>query len=143
MTERAERPERFIQRLECEFTSGDVAHRSISSDLSETGLFIRTRHGLAPGSAIDITLYLPNGSVSKLKGIVRRTIKTDFSGIKNGMGIEIIEKDDAYLEFIGSKVSGSNYVYIRCSFCGTKNKIPRAKLSLGPKCGVCKAALKI
>ena len=142
MTDKGERQERFIQRLECEFVSGGIKHRSISSDLSERGLFIRTRHGLGPGSTVDITLYLPDGKVSKLKGIVKRTIKTDFSGMKNGMGVELTERDSAYMEFVNSSLSG-DYMFIKCAYCGTKNKVPKTKLQMGPKCGVCKAALKV
>ncbi len=91
--------QRFTKRLEVTFTSGGLKYRGISSDFSSAGLFIRTQHGLTPGSVIEIEVYLPDGKVSLLKGVVRRTIKTALSMLKNGMGVELVERDPNYLEF--------------------------------------------
>jgi len=90
---------RFTKRLEVTFSSGGLKYRGISSDLSAGGLFIRTRNGLIPGSLIDIELYLPEGKAGLLKGIVRRTVKAPLT-MKSGMGIELIERDPNYLEFL-------------------------------------------
>ena len=92
--------QRFTKRLEVTFSSGGLKYRGISSDLSAGGLFIRTQNGLTPGSLIDIELYLPEGKAGLLKGIVRRTVKTPLTMLKNGMGIELIERDPNYLEFL-------------------------------------------
>jgi len=91
---------RFTKRLELTFSSGDSKFTGISSDLSEGGLFIRTQHGLTPGSLIDIEIYLPNGEVGRLKGIVRRTVKAPLAMVKNGMGVELVERNQSYLEFL-------------------------------------------
>ncbi len=53
-----------------------------------------------PGSIIDMELYLIDEKVCRLKGIVRRTVKTPLATVKNGMGIELIEKDQLYLDFL-------------------------------------------
>ena len=74
--------------------------RGISSDLSASGLFIRTQHGLTPGTMLDIQIYLTDGTVSTLKGIVRRTVKTPMAMAKNGMGIELIQRDQHYIDFL-------------------------------------------
>ncbi len=137
-----EREERFIRRLETEFTSGGVTHRGISSDLSLKGLFIRSRHGLAPDSTLDIKIYLPDGKAALAKGIVRKTVKTDSEVSKNGMGIELFETDSNYVNFIKS-FTEEEYLMITCTECRAKNKVPKAKLHLGPKCGNCKARLRI
>lgn len=34
-------------------------------------------------------------------------------------------------------------IIIRCSHCGTKNRIPKARLNQGPVCGKCKSPLSI
>lgn len=92
--------QRYRKRLETTFSSGSLSFRGISSDLSAGGLFIRTQHGFVSGTIIDLDIYLPNNRVAHLKGIVRRTVKTTMPGVKNGMGIELIERDTNYLEFL-------------------------------------------
>ena len=92
--------QRFTKRLEVTFTSAGSKYRGISSDLSGGGLFIRTQNGLTPGTIIDIEVFLPDDKRGHLKGIVRRTIKTPLSMVKNGMGVELIERDPAFLEFL-------------------------------------------
>ncbi len=92
--------QRFTKRLEVAFSSGGSRFTGISSDLSAGGLFIRTQHGLSPGNSIDIEIYLPEDKVGRIKGVVRRTVKTSLSLIKNGMGVEILDADPAYLDFV-------------------------------------------
>jgi len=175
--------QRFTKRLETIFTSGGMRFTGITSDLSAGGLFIRTQHGLVPGSFLDIEIYLPEKKVCRLKGIVRRTIKTPLTALKNGMGIELIERDQNYLEFLRRFVTGSEKpeetpfehdaansgpaaedekqgpnpqekraegeggrpetIIITCQGCNVKNRVMREKLSIGPKCGRCGAALNI
>jgi hypothetical protein len=94
--------QRCIKRLEVKFSSDNKFFTGISSDLSENGLFIRTQKGFAPGTAIDIQIFLPDGNTSIIKGIVKRTIKSSISALKNGMGIEIMEKDKSYINFLKS-----------------------------------------
>jgi hypothetical protein len=98
---------RFIKRLTATFFVDRQRCAGISSDLSESGLFIRTSRGLAVNTAITIELLLPNNKVSLLKGIVRRTIRTPISSIKNGMGIEITEKDATFTDFVRSVIGES------------------------------------
>jgi hypothetical protein len=94
--------QRFTKRLEVTFTSGGLKYRGISSDCSAAGLFIRTQHGLNPGTPIDIELFLPDGAICLLKGVVRRTVKTPLTTLKNGMGVELLDKDEHYLEFFSN-----------------------------------------
>jgi hypothetical protein len=93
---------RFIKRLETIIAIDNISFRSISSDLSENGLFIRTKRGVTVDTPIDIELSLPGNKISFLKGIVRRTIRTQVPTMKNGMGIEIIEKDKTFTDFVKS-----------------------------------------
>ncbi len=161
--------QRYTKRLEVAFSSGGSKYKGISSDLSEQGLFIRTLHGLSPGNEIDIEMYLPDDKVVRLRGMVRRTIKTSLSLVKNGMGVEIIENDPLYLSFLKTfdrgpedtaapeqmpeeKTDSANeerssatpeYVLIACDNCKVKNKVRRDRFSFGPRCGKCGAALNI
>jgi len=159
--------ERFIRRLETEFTGDNKNYRGISSDLSLNGLFIRTQHAFEPDTLVDIVIHLPDVASVRLKGKVRRSIKTPIISIKNGMGIEIIENDPQYIAFIktvypeaGKATTADDpqlktsfhkhadeplrpappppeFTIIACPRCGIKNKVNNAKLSLGPKCGKC------
>lgn len=101
---------RYIKRCEVEFVSDGITYRGISSDFSLGGLFIRTNFSLAPDAILEITIYLPDGAISKLKvKVVRgwrtaigRVMGTPIKSAKNGMGVEILEKDANYLHFIRS-----------------------------------------
>jgi hypothetical protein len=93
---------RFIKRLPVKFFIDNECLTSLSSDLSESGLFLRTNRGTNVNCVVSMQLFLPSNTVSYLKGVVRRTVRTPFSAMKNGMGIEIIEKDEAYGHFIKS-----------------------------------------
>ncbi len=154
---------RFTRRLETEFSSGGLSFKGISSDISERGMFIRTQHGFVPGTKIDIKLYLPDGSIANLKGIVRRTIKTPHYFIKNGMGVELIEVDSTFENFLSQELIGyekpssarealkqkqhanePDYRIITCPNCGVKNKVkPPANKTVRVKCGRCGAYLTI
>ncbi len=146
-----QRKQRFTKRLEVTFSSGPFSYRGILSDISENGLFIRTNHGFAPGTTIDIELVMPDNQISRLKGVVRRTVKTPLSTMKNGMGIELTKKDSTYINFIKSysdereteteKRSAPEVQIITCPSCGVKNKVSSGKLSFGPKCGRCRTPL--
>jgi len=93
---------RFIKRLETRISIDQTSFWSISGDMSESGLFIRTNRGYNVGTPIDIELSLPGNRVSFLKGIVRRTVRTPIPTMRNGMGIEIIEKDEIFRDFVKS-----------------------------------------
>jgi hypothetical protein len=94
-------------------------------------------------------------------------VKTPIVSIKNGMGIEILENDPRYINFVKSAVPDAceeqasegydpgtsdqenihelpaegppkpEFNIIACPGCGIRNKVNNAKLSLGPQCGKC------
>lgn len=94
------RSKRTIKRLEVKFISGDISYRGITSNLSEYGIFVRTTKGLAPGTVLELKLYLPSGETITLSGNVKRTVKTQLYNVKNGMGIELIDPPLKYTEFL-------------------------------------------
>jgi len=95
------RHQRFTKRLEAKFIADGESFISITSNLSESGLFIRTKRGLPPDSIVGIELIMPHGKISRLKGIVKRTAKGPLS-IKNGMGVLLLEKDETYTSYLMS-----------------------------------------
>jgi ribosomal protein S27E len=134
--------ERHTRRLETIFTTATDTFKGITSDISEGGLFIRTAYVLAPGSIIGIEIHLPDGQISRLKGRVKRSVRTALLTAKNGMGIEIIEKDLTYINLVrgikeGDAGSSEQFSILTCQNCGAKNKIRTAHKGLIPKCGKC------
>lgn len=153
-----------------EFSASDVTLKGISSDISEKGMFIRTRYPFKPGTLTEIKIYLPDGQVARVRGVVRHAFKTDIAILKNGMGIEFIERDMAFERFLEQHVLGYkprplrpyhggffktgnggvekeqkpkevNYIIIPCPSCGAKNRVREDKLDRGPKCGRCSTPL--
>lgn len=152
---------RFVRRLETEFSAEGKNYRGISSDLSRSGLFIRTNHAFSIGTLLDILIHLPDGT-SQLKGAVRRALKTPVVSLKNGMGIELTEKDASYTKFLDTffpveeeadqpaadterpDATGSvmkpdlvAYIVVACGHCNARNKVNRAKVAVGHSCGKC------
>lgn len=162
--------DRRTRRLEVKFKSckGAETYSGTTSDISESGLFVRTRYGLIPGTFVEVQIYLPDGTIAGIQGQVKRTIKTGINTFKNGMGILITEKDQNYLKLLNGQIdenTGRNdsgigqgfsempkgashaeqkieYVIVVCNGCNVKNKVAKHKLSLGPRCGKCGIILK-
>ena len=96
------RSKRVIKRLEVTFRARGHTYTGITSDVSKEGIFIRTQKGLPPGMLIEVELYMPSGELLKMQGVVKRTIKTPFQQIKNGMGIEIANPPQIFIDFANS-----------------------------------------
>ena len=159
---------RFIRRLEVEFSSRDRQYRGISSNFSLGGLFVRTNHPFAPGTIVDLTVHLPNGTAAALKGQVKMALKTPVVSLRNGMGVEIIERDPRFVDFVKSlsreespaeegdtdtasrsegapageaKPDPQDFSIISCSACGVRNRVPGSRMSQAMRCGKCGASL--
>ena len=107
------RQKRFAKRCSVEFTSDGKTYSGICKNLSLDGLFIKTRKPLGLEKIIEMIVHLPNDSTSKLTGRVTRATREPYSlvlemaGIpsKDGMGIQLMEKDANYLNFVTSLIS--------------------------------------
>jgi Tfp pilus assembly protein PilZ/ribosomal protein S27E len=165
------RHKRLIKRIEVEFCYENKNYRGIASNFSLQGLFIRTVHPFVADTKVDILLNLPDGSKSNIKGVVKNATKTKITSLRNGMGIELTEKDTNYINFIisfsndsrdnqnfegsGTKpaslnnaeiVNGNNtsvFIIVECPRCRVKNKVNKSKISFTPKCGQCGSLLSI
>jgi len=96
---------RFIKRLPAKIKTEKNSFLGITSDISENGLFLRTSRSFLPQTVLYVELTLPDNTVSSLKGIVKRNARMSVSSAKNGMGIELTEKDTAFRSLVDS-VSG-------------------------------------
>jgi len=121
-----------------------------------------------PGTVIEIDLTLPDGSVSHLKGRVKRAEKTRLNISKNGMGVELISVDENFRRFFTlefnetiahqsvstatggaapsrsatPEIDPSLTVIVTCHTCSARNRVIKSKLHLGPKCGKCGSPLQ-
>ncbi len=103
---------RYARRCEAEFAAGGVSNSGIASDFSINGLFLRTSHPFAADTVINISVHMPDGSMSSLQGKVRRAMKSSVGKVmgtpskefRNGMGVELTRRDVHYLNFIRSLI---------------------------------------
>jgi len=91
---------RFTKRFSVTFSNGEDEYNGITSNLSTTGLFIRTRKAFSPGTSIKITLELDNDRRMVLDGVVAWAVKTGVADFKNGMGVRLINIPKAYEELL-------------------------------------------
>ncbi len=98
------RHKRIIKRLNTEFSSEGSSFRGTSSNLSESGLFLRTIKPLPVDTQVEVSIQLPDNTISKLKGTVRWSLKSSQRGTasRSGMGIEISENDRHYVNFLNT-----------------------------------------
>jgi hypothetical protein len=149
-----QRHPRITKRLEVTFSSGGVKKKGILSNMSLSGLFIRTNSGFGPGTQLDIEILLSENIHSFLKGIVVRTIKNPLKKGENGMGISLVSQDETYTTFVHASlhkqgITAKNqepdpeYQIYPCPECGIKNRVSIEKILVGAKCGRCGASFTI
>ncbi len=92
--------ERKIKRFPVAFLCGTQTYRGRSSDISNSGLFIRTRKPLKPGVSVKMVLEMDNHCKIALKGISARATLTQFASFKNGMGVKLTSAPAAYEELL-------------------------------------------
>lgn len=110
LQQRAERRkhQRFIKRLPAKIKTEENSFLGITSDISENGLFLRTSRSFLPLTELHMEITLPDNTISSVKGIVKRNARMSVSSAKNGLGIEITEKDTAFRRLMDS-VSGNTH----------------------------------
>ncbi len=96
------RHKRIIKRLNTEFSSEGISFRGTSSNLSGSGLFLRTIKPLPTNAEVEVRIQLPDETISRLKGTVRWSLKSAMKTGRSGMGIEISEYDRHYVDFLNT-----------------------------------------
>jgi hypothetical protein len=99
---RKRRGRRHRRRLLTEFAPCGYAecHRGVSTSLSETGFFLKSRHVYRVGVMLEVRMSLSPERTCSLRGVVRYARKVLLMRYKNGMGVEILEGDPTYVDFI-------------------------------------------
>lgn len=80
---------------------GTVTRRALTTNLSESGLFIATSEPFFPGSHVAIDLSLP-GTSERLEGVVVWSRMADQYGRRAGMGVRLLEPSLSYRSRIQS-----------------------------------------
>jgi hypothetical protein len=91
---------RLIHKVKAEVSAGEECYTGTTVRISERGFFVRSQKSFHEGTTVNIKLWLPGGEESTLKGIVKYARSVNFLRPQNGMGIELTEKDTAYMQFI-------------------------------------------
>jgi uncharacterized protein (TIGR02266 family) len=87
---------RHTKRLTVTFSNGTSEHTGKTSNLSSSGLFIRTRKALSPGTRMKMTIELDHDRIIFLEGEVAWSLKTGLSDFRNGMGIRLYNIPEEY-----------------------------------------------
>jgi Tfp pilus assembly protein PilZ len=92
---------RKIKRLPVTFSCKTEEYTGISSNISTTGLFIRTRKSFNTGLPVNMVLELDENSKIPLTGIISRAkAKTKFETSNCGIGVQLTEAPEAYKDFL-------------------------------------------
>ena len=107
---------RLKKSCQIDFCANNETYIGVSDNFSIDGLFIKTDNLLPLQSVVSIIVHLPDGSTSKLKGMVRRVHKVSYDIVipsgqtfECGMGIQIIERDSNYMKFFISLLSSIKF----------------------------------
>lgn len=92
---------RKIKRLPVTFSCKTEEYIGISSNISTTGIFIRTRKPFNTGLPVNLVLELDENTKIPLSGVISRAkIKTKFETSNCGIGIQLTEAPEAYKDFL-------------------------------------------
>jgi hypothetical protein len=83
-------------RLPVIYSSHGLQYNGCISDISFSGLFIRTRRPFKPGVPVEISIDTESGSKVCLKGLSVRANNYGVVCAKNGMGIKLDSQPEAY-----------------------------------------------
>ena len=82
--------------------SGILKTWGVVNNISNNGLFINSNHKHNPDTILDMKLIMPDGKTAVIKGIVKRLVMMPNANRKFGMGVEVIEKDITYKNYLTS-----------------------------------------
>ncbi len=110
---------RITRRLKVTIISGDKRFTRYTEDVSAGGLSIRTLNVFPENTLLTIELELPSGEILSLPG--RMIPQHEFE--RNGMGIQLTDKPETYIEFIKTLYSGEKDHYVKKVLSGIVKEI--------------------
>jgi Tfp pilus assembly protein PilZ len=92
--------ERKIKRMSVTFSDGIREYHGTTSDLSHTGLFIRSRKVFRPGTALKVVIELDEQQKIAFTGVVTRFIKVGTVEFRNGIGVKLTSIPQEYKDLV-------------------------------------------
>ncbi len=91
---------RFDTKLYVKLHSGSSTAWGLLGDVSERGLFIKSIRSFPIGEEINLEIFMPDNSIASLKATVRRIVELPEQIRKFGVGVEVLERDMIYKDFL-------------------------------------------
>jgi hypothetical protein len=98
---------RKIKCLLVSFSSDGEEHLGISSNLSHSGLFIKTIKMFKPGLLLKMDLEVDDNNKLTLTGVVSRALhgRIKFNSLYSGIGIRLIKIPRSYRDFMQALIN--------------------------------------
>lgn len=94
-----------ILSLRAELISNELIYSGVIENLTDKDLYVRTVSAdpcsdLIPGKTLEVKVHHVQGETIQLNGIVKWSYKTPPYGITDSVGVEIIEPNSKYEDFL-------------------------------------------
>jgi hypothetical protein len=140
------RHERVRKAIEVEHSTASVLGRGKTKNISPGGMLLQAGERYMTGDQINLSVYLPDGSVSRLKGIVRHTTPAspgEHAADKHSIGIEFVEVDDVFTNFMAGLVDDIRAEDLICPSCGAEYNLTQERVNLAHRCRLCGVLLEL
>lgn len=87
---------RMLKRVPVKYSFGEVESVGVISNLSKSGLFIKTRKPFCAGVPVKLFFETDEKHPVKLIGVVARAIRKEIDHSRNGMGVHLISVPPIY-----------------------------------------------
>ena len=93
---------RFRHRVTCDLFIAGARHGGLITDLSASGLYVRTKHTSQTGDRIRLVLHEEEGDVEVDARVVRehRMSRHHTTGTPSGLGVHIVAAPEAYFHLL-------------------------------------------
>jgi len=94
--------ERYRRRMTCDLIVEGSRHGAIVTDLSASGLFLRTKHTSRTGDRVRIVLREREGELEIDARVVRehRMSRHHTTGAPSGIGVSIVAAPESYFQML-------------------------------------------
>ena len=135
MAKKERKHARYKKDVDVDYKKEAETGHGVSKNISRGGVFVHSDKSFLPSTKINLMLYLPDGTTSSLRGVVRHSsasLEKAGSESELGMGIEFLEIDSNFTSFMNNLVQ-EILSRCLCPSCGREN----ARTGKAVKCAGC------